>query len=270
MALWRAMHAQIDAKPLVLEDEIGLQLIAPDESWKQRPDMHPQGTRGYRASIVARARYIEDLVLEQIPQGLAQYVILGAGLDTFAQRRPDMTSKLAVFEIDKPETQAWKRQRLELSGYKTPNTLHFVAVDFEAGDSWWDKLIQSGFDPKRPALVASTGVAMYLTREANQTTLQQLASLAPGSIIAMTFMLPTDLVDKEDREQYQMVQERARAAGTPFLSLFRPDEILQMAREARFKSVKHISKDKIVERYFAHRTDGLLPASGEEFLIAQT
>src|SRR5438105_2817715 len=136
VALWRAMHVQVDPSPHVLEDEIGLQLVAPDESWRQRPDMHPQGTRGYRAAIVARARFIEDLVLEQARQGISQYVIVGAGLDTFAQRRPEVASSLCVFEIDKPEMQAWKRQRLIELGFGISNNLRFVPVDFEAGDSW--------------------------------------------------------------------------------------------------------------------------------------
>lgn len=270
VALWRAMHAQIDAKPLVFDDEIGLQLIAPDESWKQRPDMHPQGTRGYRASIVARARFIEDLVQEQLQKGVTQYVILGAGLDSFVQRRPELASKLVVFEIDKPETQAWKQKRLKDLGFTLPSHLKFVPVDFEGGDSWWEKLTQAGFDVNKPAVVASTGVAMYLTPAANLATMQQLSTLAAGSVLAMTFMLPTHLVDTEDQEQYKMVQQRARAAGTPFLSLFQPSEILQLAKQAHFQSVQHISKNDIVKRYFANRTDGLAPSSGEEFLIAKT
>ena len=93
VALWRALHVQLDAKPHVLEDELGLKLIEPDDNWKNRPDMHPEFTKRVRASIVARARFIEDLLIEQIDKGLSQYVILGAGLDTFAQRRPDIASR---------------------------------------------------------------------------------------------------------------------------------------------------------------------------------
>ena len=88
VALWRALHVLVDAPPHVLEDEIGLQLAAPDDGWRDRGDMHPAGTSGFRAAIVARARFIEDLVIEQAGRGVGQYVILGAGLDTFAQRRP--------------------------------------------------------------------------------------------------------------------------------------------------------------------------------------
>lgn len=270
VALWRAMHVQVDASPHVLVDEIGLQLVAPDESWRQRPDMHPQGTRGYRASIVGRARLIEDLVLEQIQKGVSQYVILGAGLDTFAQRRPDVASKLRVFEIDKLETQKWKRQRLLGLGLGIPKNLQFVSVDFEAGDSWREKLAVNGFNASCPAVVASTGVSMYLTQEANMTTLRQIAALTPGSTLAMTFLLPLDLIDPAERSQHEMVYERARTAGTPFVSFFRPPEILRLAREAGFRDVRHISRRDIVQRYFVGRTDGLEPSSGEELLIATT
>ncbi len=112
VALWRAMHVQVDPPPHVLEDEIGLRLAAPDEGWRRRPDMDPHATSHFRASIVARARFIEDLVVEQASDGVGQYVILGAGLDTFAQRRPEIASRLFVFEVEQPGPQAWKRQRL--------------------------------------------------------------------------------------------------------------------------------------------------------------
>jgi methyltransferase (TIGR00027 family) len=270
VALWRAMHVQIDARPHILEDEIGLKLINPDPSWRQRPDMHPEGTRGYRAGIVARARLIEDLVTEHLGIGIKQYVILGAGLDTFVQRRPETASRLKVFEVDQPETQEWKRQRLIKLGYGIPDCLHFVPVNFEAGDSWIEKLKLCGFDQNQPAIIASTGVSMYLTKEANAATLKQVASFARGSILAMTFILTLELIDAAERAQHQMVYEKARAAGTPFLSFFEPSEILDFARTAGFTHSVHVSRAEIIQRYFAGRTDGLKPASGEEFLIATT
>ena len=120
IALWRAMHGEVDAPPHVLEDEVGLRLAAPADGWRERPDMDPVFTSGFRASIVARARFIEDLVAERAGRGTGQYVLLGAGLDTFAQRRPDLASRLVVFEVDQPGTQAWKRQRLIDLGYGVP------------------------------------------------------------------------------------------------------------------------------------------------------
>jgi O-methyltransferase involved in polyketide biosynthesis len=99
VALWRALHVQVDPPPHVLEDEIGLRLVAPEDGWRRRPDMDPHFTSRFRASIVARARFIEDLVAEQAGRGVGQYVILGAGLDTFAQRRAELASRLLVFDL---------------------------------------------------------------------------------------------------------------------------------------------------------------------------
>lgn len=270
VALWRALHGEIDAPPLVLDDTIGLQLAAPDANWRERADMHPQRTRGYRASIVARARFLDDLVTQRNGEGVAQYVILGAGLDTFAQRRPEIASRMRIFEVDRPEPQRWKRQRLIDTGYGVPDGLRLVPVDFEAGASWWDELVNAGFDTAQPALVASTGVSMYLTTEANVATLQQIARLAPGSTLAMTFILPLDLIDPAERAQHQMVYERARAAGTPFVSFFGPDEMIALARGAGFRDARCVSTEDLTQRYFDKRSDGLRPSSGETFLVATT
>jgi methyltransferase (TIGR00027 family) len=172
VALWRALHVEIDPRPHVLEDETGLKLLAPDEGWRDRGDMDPRFTRPFRASIVARARFVEDLVVEQASGGLDQYVILGAGLDSFAQRRPEIASRLKVFEIDRPGPQAWKRQRLIELGFGIPDWLRFVPVDFETGGSWPDGLVTAGFDGNKPAVMVSTGVSMYLTKDANAATLR--------------------------------------------------------------------------------------------------
>ncbi|HMA91193.1 MAG TPA: class I SAM-dependent methyltransferase [Polyangiaceae bacterium] len=236
VALWRALHVQVDAPPHVFVDEVGLRLIAPDESWRNRPDMSPF-TRPFRASIVGRARFIEDLVEEQVAVGVGQYVILGAGLDTFAQRRPELASHLVLFEIDQPGPQAWKRQRLIELGLGVPEFLRFVPVDFEAGDSWWEQLLAMGFSSDKPAVVSSTGVSMYLTREAISAMLRQLAKLAPGSKLAMSFMLPIELADPEFRPGIERAAAGARANGTPFISFFTPTEMLTLARDAGFRQV---------------------------------
>jgi methyltransferase (TIGR00027 family) len=270
VALWRAMHVQVDPPPHVLEDEVGLRLAAPDDGWRDRPDMDPDGTRWFRASIVARARFIEDLVVDQADQGVDQYVILGAGLDTFVQRRPELASRLQVFEIDQPGPQAWKRRRLAELGYEVPQWLRLVPVDFEEGGSWWDQLLEAGFDPAQPAVVVSTGVTMYLSKEANAATLRQMAELAPGSTFAMTFLLPQELVEDILRPGLEAAEKGARAAGTPFISFYTSDEMSALAREAGFRDARHISADTLNERYFAERTDGLRTARGEELLIATT
>ncbi|MBO9621024.1 MAG: class I SAM-dependent methyltransferase [Niabella sp.] len=268
-ALWRALHTEADAPPPVIADTIGLQLAAPDEAWRQRPDMHLEFTRRLRASMVARARFIEDLVVEQTRKGISQYVILGAGLDTFAQRRPEIASGLQLYEIDQKGTQDWKQQRLRELGYSLPEWLHFVSVDFEK-TSWWEALLQAGFEPGKPAVVASTGVTLYLTGEAIRDTLRQLATLASGSIVAMTFYLPINLMDTADQPLQEIAEKGAREAGTPFVSFFAPEQVLQLAAVAGFKESKIVGTKDLEQLYFANRADRLLPASGEFFLLAGT
>jgi len=270
VALWRALHLETDPPPHVFEDRIGLRLAAPEEGWRQRPDMNPEFTKLFRASIVARARFIEDLVVEEGGRGVGQYVILGAGLDTFAQRRPEMAQRLTIFEVDRPGPQAWKRRRLIELGFGVPDRLRLVPVDFEAGGSWWQGLQAAGFDPTCPAVVASTGVSMYLTKDAVAATLRQVAGLAPGSTFAMTFLLPLEFADPELRPGLERAVQGARASGTPFLSFFTPAEILALAREAGFRDVAHVPAPALTQRYFAARTDGLRPPkNAEELLVAR-
>ncbi|HZU09766.1 MAG TPA: class I SAM-dependent methyltransferase [Pseudacidobacterium sp.] len=270
VALWRALHLQVDAPPHVLNDNIGFQLAAPGEDWRDRPDMNPLFTKLFRAAIVARARFIEDMVTAQANRGVSQYVILGAGLDTFAQRRPEIASRLRIFEIDRPGPQAWKRRRLIELGLGVPDWLRFVPVDFESGDSWWDRLAETGFDSSQPAVVVSTGVSMYLTREANAATLRQVSMLAPGSVFAMTYLLPLEFADPEERIGYEAAIKGARASGTPFLSFFTAQEIEALARESGFKDARHVSAADLTQRYFSGRTDGLHPGKSEEILLATT
>ena len=266
----RALHVEVDAPPHLLEDVIGLKLVAPDYPWRERPDMDPERMKLFRASIVARARFIEDLVAEQLDRGVHQYVILGAGLDSFAQRRPEIAANLTVFEVDQPGTQAWKRQRLIELGFGIPDWLRLVPVDFEAGDSWWEQLLIAGFDAGRPAVVVSTGVSMYLTREAIAATLRQVAALVPGSTFVMSFLLPTELADPEVRPGLEAAVKGARASGTPFISFFTPAEMMTLAREAGFREARHVSAAALGDRYFAGRTDGLRPANNTEELLVAT
>lgn len=270
VALWRALHVQADPPPHVFDDELGARLVAPDDGWRSRPDMTPDTSARARASIVARARFTEDLVVEQAGHGVDQYVILGAGLDTFAQRQPQGAEAVRVFEVDQPETQAWKRERLVELGHGVPERLRLVPVDFEADESWWDRLAEAGFDPGRAAVMACSGVSMYLTKDAVASTLRQAATLAPGSTLAMSFMQPLDLVDAAEQGARQGVERAARADGTPFLSFFAPDEILALAKEAGFRHAEHLSAADLGARYFAGRADGLRPSSIEELLVATT
>jgi O-methyltransferase involved in polyketide biosynthesis len=163
------------------------------------------------------------------------------------------------------ETEPPDRTRLGL-----PAWLQLVPVDFEAGDSWWSKLVDAGFDADRPAVVVSTGVSMYLTKDANSTALPQMARLAPGSTLAMTYLVPSELLDEADRPGFQMAEQGARASGTPFISYYSPEEMLGAARVAGLKEVQHVAGTSFAQRYFTGRSDGLRPSSGEDFLIAST
>lgn len=270
VALWRALHTEVDGAPPVLEDTVGLALADPPAGWRDRGDMHPRGTAGFRASIVARSRFIEDLVLTEAAGGTGQYVILGAGLDTFAQRHPEAGARLTVFEVDQPETQAWKHRRLDDLGYGVPDWLRLVPTNFETDDAWLKALAAAGFDAARPAVIVSTGVSMYLSKEANAATLRKVAALAPGSVFAMSFLLPAELLDPADRPGLEMSSKGAAASGTPFVSFFTPDEVMALARECGFTAVEHVSGTALADRYFAGRSDGLRPSTGEDLLIART
>jgi methyltransferase (TIGR00027 family) len=270
VALWRALHVEADPAPHVIEDRVGLELAAPAEGWRDRPDMHPEFTKLFRASIVARARFIEDFVVDAVGKRVAQYVLLGAGLDSFAQRRTELAAKLTVFEIDQPSPQAWKRKRLIELGYGIAAWLRLVPVDFEAGESWAEQLVAAGFDAAKPAVVASTGVSMYLTKQATAATLRQVASLAPGSTLIMSFLVPLELSAPEERAGREASERGAKANKTPFISFFTPDEMVALARDAGFPRAHVVSPAEIVRRYFAGRSDGLNPGGSEQLLVAST
>lgn len=267
IALWRALHVELDAPPHLITDTIGLAMAAPADGWRNRGDMHPMGTRPYRAGIVARTRFVEDLVIDE---GFGQYVLLGAGLDTFAQRHPDLAETVNVFEVDQPNTQAWKRDRLEALGYGVPPSLRLVPVDFEAGDDWWQRLLDHGLDPHARAVVSSSGVSMYITKDATAETLRRLAGLAPGSVVVMTFMLPIEMADPADRPGLEGASRGAKASGTPWISFYEPDEIVALAEACGFTAGEYVSTADIADRYLAGRADGLAAGSGEGILLART
>ena len=266
-ALWRAMHVQLDDHPHLIEDEIGLAMAAPGDGWRERPDVHPVGTRPYRAAIVARTRFVEDLVIEE---GVAQYVLLGAGLDTFVQRHPELATRVVVFEVDQPGPQAWKRQRLAALGYGVAHWLRLVPVDFETDEDWWQALLDAGFDAASNAVVSSSGVSMYISEAATARTLHRLAALAPGSIVVMTFMLPFELLEDGDRPGLEAAARGAHTSGTPWISFYAPEQIVAVAHDAGFASAHTVATAELAARYLTGRTDGLRPAGGEGILVART
>lgn len=266
-ALWRALHLTVDPPPHLIEDAIGLDLAAPENGWEERGDMHPEGTAPYRLAIVARTRFVEDLLLDA---SIGQYVLLGAGLDTFAQRHHERAESIEVYEIDQPGPQEWKRRRLVETGVGIADNLHLVPVDFEAGDDWWTHLVDAGFDPASPALVSSSGVSMYLSAEANAATLQQLAQLGAGSTVAMTFMVPFDLLDDADRPGLEAAAQGAAASGTPWLSFYRPDEMVALAESAGFAEATVMPTEDIVARFADEGFEPARVSGGEAMLLART
>ena len=265
-ALWRALHVELDAPPHVLEDTIGLRLADPEPDWRSRGDMDPEGTSGVPCLDRGAGPILDDLVAEHAAAGVEQYVILGAGLDTFAQRHPDVAVR--VFEVDQPGTQEWKRRRLIEIGHPPGESLRYVSVDFESGQAFPEALRANGFDADRPAVVSSTGVSMYLTKEATEAALRQVAAMAGGSVMAMTFMLPLDLVDVAERPMQESVEAAAAGSGTPFISHYTPDAMSEICRAAGFSEVQHVSPDDLTARYFAGRADGLRPPSAEHLIVA--
>ena len=194
VALWRAMHVEIDPPPHVLEDVVGLQLAAPDDDWRDRPDMHPRRHQRVPRRHRGPGPLHRGSGRRTGRRGVDQYVILGAGLDTLAQRRPELGARppdLRGRPARHPGLEAPPPgSRL---GFGVPDWLRLVPVDFEAGETGG-----TGWPPPASTLAvlrssSSTGVTMYLSKEATAATLRQLAALAPGSTLAMTFLLPAEL-----------------------------------------------------------------------------
>jgi O-methyltransferase involved in polyketide biosynthesis len=148
--------------------------------------------------------------------------------------------------------------------------LWLLPVDFETDQDWWRALLDAGFDPATPAVVSSSGVSMYISQAATAQTLHQLAGLAPGSIVVMTFMLPFELLDDNDRPGLEAAARGATASGTPWISFYAPEEIVTLARESGFSDAQYVATAELAERYLTGRTDDLRPAGGEGVLVART
>lgn len=266
-ALWRALHVLADREPHLLEDKVGYDLIRPEKDWQDRPDM--KYTKRLRAAVVARARFIEDVAKAQIEKGVRQYVLLGAGLDSFAQRNTEICSGVDIYEIDQPGTLAWKEEKLTRHGYGIPANLHFVPVDFE-NSSWWASLLNAGFDLHKRAVISCTGVTLYLSKDSVTAVLKRMALLASGSTLAVAFYLPIAQLDEEDRPMQEIANKGAAASGTPFVSFFSMEEVVTLAGQIGLKEARILSTREMTEKYFKGRPDHLVPASGEFFLVAGT
>jgi methyltransferase (TIGR00027 family) len=205
-----------------------------------------------RAMLVVRNRYAEDKLAEAVSRGVQQYVLLGAGLDTFAHRNPH--AGLRVFEVDHPETQKWKRQLLITNQLPHPAQLRYVPVDFER-QSLAEQLERSGLDRAAPTVFAWLGVVIYLTHSAFRATLDLIATFPAGSGVVMDYALPNDALPPEELATRDLLATRVASIGEPFQLFFTPAEIA--AELAAFSCVEDLGPTELNARYFAHRTDQL-------------
>ena len=252
VAIRRAAHVLADPPP-VLNDPIAVRLIG--EGFARDLDRAMEKVaRDFRAFMAARSRFVEDELAQAVARGVTQYVVLGAGLDTFAYRNPFRA--LQVFEVDFPATQEWKRELLARAGIAVPESLTFVALDFEhkalaAG------LAEAGFDDRRPAYFGWLGVVPYLTTEAFIATLGDVVRLRDGTAISFDFAFPPDTLSPKRRAIFDRLAERVAAAGEPFRLFFTPDQLERELRALGFRHVEYTGIDKLNELYFRNRADGL-------------
>jgi len=270
-ALMRAAHLLWDADPKVFQDPLALRLsgveseaalqerlraIETEMARRATPEFAQTFFRYARAGTTMRQRYTEDELDKAVERGVAQYVILGAGLDSFAYRRPDLADVLRVFEVDHPATQQWKRARLQALSLTPPNNLIFVPLNFEQ-QTLADGLRVGGHRPELPTFLSWLGVTMYLTEEAVFETLRYVASLAPGSEIVFDYFPPESLLDDENRRRMVTLKAFGAARGEPWLSQFEPTLLTVRVQELGFSQVWNFGPEEANARYFAGRTDGL-------------
>jgi methyltransferase (TIGR00027 family) len=254
VAVERAAHQILDS-PRVLEDPLAIQLLSPERRQQlldhpSRHDLSPM-SKPTRAIVVVRTRIAED---ELAKSGVNQYVLLGAGLDTFAYRNP--FSNVRVFEVDQPDTQALKRQRLQAAGIVRPPNMTFVPCDFSR-DALSDALAAAGFDRTRPAVFAWLGVVMYLDAADVAGTLRYIATLPSPTSVISDYAQPPDAFPWLQRIFYKKVLDRLAEIGEPWKSFMEPAPLREQLLSLGFSSVEDLGGDEINDRYLANRSDGL-------------
>ena len=259
-AIHRAAHFLIDDPPKILADSFArafagfssdTELLASIDSYAF-PDFV-----AYRTFFALRNRYAEDQLAAAAASGTGQYVILGAGLDSFAYRCPDALSELRIFEVDHPSTQAWKRARLAELGIEAPAPLRFVPIDFECG-TLTAGLDAGGVDRKAKAFFSWLGVTQYLTRDAVRKALREIASATvPDSGIVATFVVPGSILDRAQTEHLAAISARTASVGEPWLSFFEPQEMIALMKEAGFVDVCCFGPEDAARTYLSGRRDGL-------------
>lgn len=252
VAIRRAAHQLID-KPRVLEDPIAVRLIGPEYARDMERAMHSVA-RDFRLFMSSRSRYTEDRLAESVAGGVSQYVILGAGLDTFAYRNP--FGHLLVFEVDFPATQEWKRAVLARAKVELPANLTFVPLDFEH-KTLAEGLAEAGVNAEEPTFFGWLGVVPYLTRDAFRSTLETIGRFPAGSSVTFDYAFPPETLSPERRQVFDMLAKRVEAAGEPFRLFFTTDAMEDELRRAGFHRSEQADSDRLNELYFVGRADGL-------------
>jgi methyltransferase (TIGR00027 family) len=254
--------------PWVLDDSFALVLVGP--AWQELRELlfslfPTEVVSEVLAAVCTRSRYAEDRLAAG---AFAQYVILGAGLDSFAWRRPDLLRSLRVFEADHPASQAWKLKRVSDLALPRSDSQVFVPVNFEA-ESLQDALRTAGFDWGQPALFSWTGVAPYLTASAIAATLRTAAGAAAGSEVVLSYRAEESVLDEVGREFVRIYAPLAASLGEPLQPGWPVAGIERLISQSGLKVVDHPARADLQERYFADRTDGLRPYNAETLVTAR-
>jgi len=258
VAIRRAEHQVLDA-PLVFPDPVSLRIIGPEAAAAIQPGVISRTQRlspSFRAYMAARSRFAEDQLTGAVARGVRQYVILGAGLDTFAYRNIHAAEGLRVFEADHPATQAWKRERLRAAGIEIPEEVTLVPADFEHR-TLPESLSATGFRFDRPAFFSWLGVVPYLTDPAFEQTMRFVASRPAASGIVLDYGVPRHVLNPVQQKAFDALAARVEGAGEPFHLFFEPEELADRLRALGFQRLEDLGREELNARYFAGRSDGL-------------
>jgi methyltransferase (TIGR00027 family) len=266
----RAIHQLVDEEPKVFTDPVAVPLVEAAGRGtiaEYLQGQSPPDLTSSRAGWLLRSRFAEDELAAAAAQGVRQYVILGAGLDTFAYRQPSFARDLRIFEVDHPDTQAWKRTALAVADISVPPNLAWTPVDFER-ETLAAGLAAAGFDSARPAFFSWLGVTQYLSLPAIDTTLRLVATLPHPSTIVLTFVLPDEALTGEDLQRGQEGARMYAARGEPWLSRIGADELRARLLNLGFAHVVHLTPEEATARYFAGRRDGMCAPHLEQLMSA--
>jgi len=268
VAIRRAEHQLLDDPP-VFTDALALSIIGAEAAAALRAERSRDNVvaRSMRAFLAVRSRYAEDQLAAAVARGVRQYVLLGAGLDTFAYRNAHSGTGLRVFEVDYPATQAWKRELLEAAGIRIPAELAFAPVDFER-QTLADGLRSAGFQMQEAAFFSWLGVTPYLTREACLATLDLIASTAPSGGVVFDYAVNRTSLGLLERMALDALSKRVAAAGEPFQLFFDPLELGDEMRRRGFELVEDVGANEINARYFSERADKLRVRGGLGHLLS--